>query len=240
MPLSSAQLVNLACQTCNTPGFTAQAGQFLNAILADLADTQNLDLCRGTFNFNFVVDNGSGNGSGPYSLPVDYKRAERDGVFYVYNGVPYSLTSVDYTQYKLLVQQAGIANFPVNYATDISGLGQEPPTAPLLYVWPPASFAFPVTVIYRRLLPDIMTPETSSEVPWFPNQGYLQAELNARLCALAGDERVTQFNGEAEARLGKFMALANDSQGRAATITLDARQFRPPFSLLPNTKLIGW
>jgi hypothetical protein len=240
MALTAAQIVNLALTTVQAPGWTAQAGQILNVILADLADNQDLDLCRGNFQFDFVVDNGSGNGSGPYPLPLDYKRAEKAGVFYTYNGVPYYLKSIDYTEYLMQVQQAGIANFPVFFATDISPLGQEPPSNPNMYVWPPASSAFPVTVIYRRLLADIDTPQTSTEVPWFPNQGYLIAELEARMAKLVGDPRSEMFFREAVDRLRNFMQLTNDDEGRAKKVTLDSRRFGRNFNQLPDTKLVGW
>lgn len=240
MALTAAQIVNLALTTVQAPGWTTQAGQVLNVILADLADYQDLDLLRSNFKFNFVVDNGSGNGSGPYALPLNYKRAEKAGVFYTYNGVPYYLKSIDYTEYLMQVQQAGIADFPVFFATDISPLGLEPPQAPNMYVWPPASSAFPVTVIYRTVMPDITNPATSTEVPWFPNQGYLIAELEARMAKLTGDPRAEQFFDEAQSRLRNFMQLTNDDEGRAKRVTLDSRRFGRNFNQLPDTKLVGW
>jgi hypothetical protein len=240
MPLSAAQIINLALTTVKAPGWTKQAGQILNVILADLADNQNLDLARGKVVFNFVVDNGSGNGSGPYALPLDYKRVEKGGAFYTYNGVPYPLVPIDYIDYLQQVQQAGIANFPSYFATDLSPQGLEPPQPVNLYVWPPASSAFPCTVVYRKLLPDIPNPANSNLVPWFPDQGYLIAELEARMAKLTDDDRANAFFSEAQARLTNFMQLTNDDQGRALTVSLSSTRFGRNFNTLPNTKLVGW
>lgn len=243
MALTANQIVTLVTQSLKVPGFVSQAQQLLNVVLADLADTQDLDLCRGIYTgITLAVDNGSGNGSGPYLLPLDYKRAERDGVWYKYDGVPYKLISIDLSEFFDQVQQAGIANFPEFYATDTSPLGQEPPTAPLIYVWPPASFATTLFVQYRRLLPDISyTVSTAgNEIPWFPNQDYLLLMLKAQLADVVDDSRADDFRQKALAQLDRFMKLTNDDEGRAKTITRDRRRFGNSYSQLPDTKTIGW
>lgn len=246
MPLSSAQIITLACQIAHVPGWTLQAGQLLNMILADLADTQDLDLCRGKFDFNFIADNGSGNGAGPYLLPMDYKRATRGGAFFNIQGVPYVMTNVDQEEYDALVITPGLENYPTVFYTDISPLAADPPSNPLMFVWQPASGAYPVTVRYHRLLPDITTPEMSTEVPWFPNQNYLITELAGQLMKVADDPRAREFlsddpNGFGSANLlRKFMQMTNDDAGRAKTVGLDRRRFGTNWQNLPNTKIIGW
>ena len=240
MALTAAQIVNLACTAVKAPGWTVQAGQLLNVILADLADNQDLDVARAKFVFNFVVDNGSGNGSGPYALPFDYKRVEKGGAFYTYNGVPYPLKPIDYIDYLQQVQQAGIADFPSFFATDLSPQGLEPPDPALMYVWPPAASAFPVTVVYRKLLPDIASPATSTDVPWFPQQGYLLKKLQSDLAALTDDPRESYWREEATNQLRNFMQLTNDDEGRAKTVSLSSTRFGRNFNSLPDTKLVGW
>ena len=241
MALTANQIVSLTCQALKVPGFTTQCQQLLNVVLADLSDTQDLDLCRNVYSgITMAIDNGSGNGSGPYYLPLDYKRAERDGVWYDYNGVPYKLISIDLAEYYNQVQQAGIATFPVFYATDTSPLAATPPTQPIIYVWPPSSIAVPLYVQYRRLLPDINFTTGGNNVPWFPNQDYLMAELKAQLADLVDDARAPEFRRNAIDKLNRFMKLTNDDEGRAKTVALDRRRFGSTYSQLPNTKLIGW
>ena len=52
MALTAAQIVSLACQAAAAPGYTTQAGELLNVILADICQTYDLDVARGTANFN--------------------------------------------------------------------------------------------------------------------------------------------------------------------------------------------
>lgn len=246
MALSAAQIVTLATQAAHVPGWTGQAGQLLNMILSDLADTQDLDLCRGTFNFNFIADNGSGNGMGPYALPSDYKRVCNRGFWFQIDGVPYFPTALDQHEFDSLVVTPGLENYPTMYYTDISGQGQEPPTVANLYVWQPSSGAYPATLRYHRLLPDIATPETSAVVPWFPNQNYLITELSGQLMKLADDTRAAEFLSDSPEGFGsgnllrKFMQLTNDDDNRAKTVSLDKRRFGSNWQRLPNTKTIGW
>jgi hypothetical protein len=239
MPLNASQLCARACAAVKAPGYTVQAQEFLNIILADLADSQDLDLCRGSFTINLV--SGSG-GSGPYNLPMDYKRAERNGVRYYIQGVPYNLISIDLVEFQNQVQQPGIATYPVYFATDISPLGLEPPSNPLLYVWPPSSLVIPLLVEYRRVLPDLVFTGTTGglEIPWFPNQEYLLTKLKAMLADEADDTRAAGWHRQALEKLDAFMKLTNDDEGRTKTVTKDRRRFGNNYAQLPNTKSIGW
>ena len=175
MPLQAQQIVAQACAMVGVPGYTSLAGQQLNYILQDLCQTYDIDQAKGTYNFNFqpglLTDSVYENitpGGGPYSLPGDYLRAvdEKSFVWFL-QGVPYPMIPCDLSEYDNLVQQAGLQSYPYIAATDMS---QSPPT---MVVWPPASGAYPVQIRYRRQMPDIATPETSTTVPWFPNTTYL-------------------------------------------------------------------
>lgn len=230
MAMTSSQIVTMACQIAKSPGFTSQGGQWLNAVLQELAETFDFDLARGLYNFDFNTSLGSG----PMPLPSDYLRAELDDVFYTIQGVKYVMINIDLAEFDALVQTAGINNYPTYYATDMST------SPPSMYVWMPPSGAYPVTIRYRRQMPDITTPETSSTVPWFPMQSYLVTRIAAEMMKITGDERWVQFIENAAAMLRQYLQMSDDRNSRAQTVKLDRRRFGRPFQTLPNTKIIGW
>ena len=146
MALTAAQIVTLACQVAKCPGYTSQAGQWLNAILSDLCQDYDFDIIRLTHNFNFdtaAVGNGYAVGSGPNLMPAGFLRAHRNGSFYMISQVPYTLVGVKQEEFDRFVQQAGLNAFPALFYVDVS-------TSPAgLYVWPPPSGAFAATVRYQ-------------------------------------------------------------------------------------------
>lgn len=234
--MTSAQIVTLASQIAKAPGFTSQAGQLLNAILAELAQNYNFELAAGAYAFTF---NGT---SGPYAMPADYLRMKKDTFRFTIDGVPYVLPQYTYEQYVSFAQTAGFQSYPVLFATDAS---QTPID---LYVWPPPSGAYPVTMEYYRTMPVIAAPESSSDVPWFPNQTYLIRRLAGELMQFTGDQRANAFLGDndtiypqgAGTLLRKYLKMKDDEQGFVKTVSLDRRQFSSPFRNLKNTKVVGW
>jgi hypothetical protein len=155
---------------------------------------------------------------------------------------------VSLAQFNAMVQQAGLNAYPTNYAVDNSPINSG--AAPLMYVWPPASGSFAVTAVYYSQMPDITTPESSSVIPWFPNQTYLLRRLTGELMLLSNDDRAPVFLGGetlqggvtflgAAAILTHYLKMKDDAQV-AKTVTLDRRLFGPAFSKLHNTKTIGW
>lgn len=232
MALQAQQIVNLAAQIAGVPGFTSQAGQFLNAVLSDLCQQYDLDVAKKVTTITFNAT------SGPYTLPSDYLRAIRNDVFFTYNGVKYSLIPIDLVEYDLLVQQAGMNSFPSMYATDMS---QSPPQ---LFVWPPPSGAYPLTVRYFAQMPDIATPETSTSIPWFPNQNFLITRVAGELMKIAGDDRTEAFlgsgEGGAQGILDRYLKMKDDSGNRAEFVRLDRRYFGGAYNKVPNTKTLGW
>jgi hypothetical protein len=155
MAWTAAQIVSMACQSTNPPatGRLAQAGQMLNMILNNLSQTVDLELTRGVFNFNFIADNGSGNGMGPYQLPMNYWRHTHDGVFFTIDGIKYYLTPLDQSEFDLQPVTPGLANYPTTFYTDISPLAATPASNPLIWVWQPSNGVYPVTVRYYKWLP---------------------------------------------------------------------------------------
>ncbi len=243
MGLTAAQIVSQSTMMAKCPGYTTQAGQLLNAILSDLCQTYDFDIARGVTYFNFdpsLIPSIGPNlfGSGPYPLPADYLRAEPNDVFWSLNGVPYPMISVDLQEFDMEVQQPGTQSYPYIYATDMS---QSPP---VMYVYAPPSGAYPVTIRYRRQMPDITSPESSSTVPWFPNSAYLLTRLAGELMKITDDERAPHFLGEApdgaQGILSRYLKLQNDREARAYTVKRDRRRFGRKYNTLPNTKLIGW
>lgn len=245
MPLTAAQIVTLATQISKTPGMVSQAGQRLNVILQELAQTYDLDDARGVFNFTFNVQQAPGFGlnSGPYLLPADYLRTEAGRQFYTVAFQPYELTRIEQQDYDLLTQQPGFNDFPRNFTVDMS---QSPPVE---FVWPPPSISTSVLVRYFRQMPDITTPESSATVPWFRNQQYLITRLAGEMMALADDDRADKFLTDKEeinpqgagVILRRFLNMKDDPEGRAKVVTLDRRRFGiSRWDRLPSTKNIGW
>jgi hypothetical protein len=244
MALTAAQIVTLACQEAKCPGFTSQAGQYLNALLQDLCKNWDIDAAQKTFTFSF--NSTTGTGSGPYTLPSDYLRTNvidgKDEFFYTINGVPYPLIQVTKAEYDWLVQTPGFQSYPYNYATDLS---QSPPQ---LFIWPPSSGGYAAILRYWSLMPDITTPETSSTVPWFPNTTILIRGTAGMLMGLTNDDRQVAYLGDDEEAyplgaytlLKKYLRNAKDREGAVQTVGLDRRRWGRPFDRLKNTKTIGW
>lgn len=237
MALTAQQIVTLACQISKCPGFTSQAGQKLNAILRDLCQNYDLELARLTTTFAFTTS------SGPYAMPADYLRSRKGMVFYMYNGIPYSMVPIDISEYDMLVQQAGFNDFPRDFTTDMAV------SPPNMFVWPPPSIpGIIVTVRYYAQKPDITSPESSLALPWFPNDNYLITRLAGELMQLTGDDRVEKFLGDdpdtaplgAGTLLRRYLQMKDDPEGKTNTVKLDRRLFGTSFSRLPNSKIVGW
>lgn len=214
MAETASTLVNMACQIAKTPGMTIQAGKFMNMILADYAQTMDLDVIRTTTILNIDSQ------SAVYDLPSDYLRAVE--VFYNINGTIFYLNQIPLSDYDQEFQGPGISNYPEQYATDIAQS-----TGPVMYFWPPPALPLAVTLRYRPQTADIANPETSSVVPWFPNQRILLKDMCVELFALADDSRGPAFMQEVEGRMKKYLIMDDDKEGFAQQVILDRRYFRP-------------
>lgn len=242
MGLQAQQIVSLACQIAKCPAYTSQAGQFLNNILQSLAQDYDFEVIRKTANFNFNTSstgNGYTYGCGPNVLPSDFLRAHKKGAFYFISGVPYTMVGVKQSEFDQFVQQAGNQSYPSMFYIDVSKTPME------LYVWAPASGAYAATVRYNPQMPDISTPESSTEVPWFPNSDYLVNAVAARLMAITNDDRInpggpysfTAIHDE----LREYLNMKDDPETAVKRVGLDPRRFgNSNWNRLPNTKRIGW
>lgn len=234
----------------------------LNVVLAELCQNYDFDIARGAFFFTFNAQFGGddfnldfnsdfgppltgGMNSGPYTMPIDWLRARRDDVFYTIDGVKYVMINVDLAEYDSLVQQAGLMSYPQNYTVDLTIQNTTSnQLQPKLYVWPPPAGGYAVTARYQRQMPDIVNPETSSAIPWFPDQNYLITRVAGEMMKVTNDSRKDAFLGTsdtgAQGILNRYLKLANDDEDRAKRVTLDRRRFNNDFFKLKNTKTIGW
>lgn len=258
MPLSAAAICSRAASIARVPGFTSQAGDTLNVILQELCQDYDFAVCKKTFSYNFNPAQINYLGQAFQNYPADYLRAVNDkSSFYVISGVPYPMIQVDSAgEFDMLVQQAGLSNFPVFFATDMSLTGNSNslvngvPGAlvPVGLFWQVPSGAYPVTQRYYSQMPDIASPSTSGTVPWFPNQNYLITRLAGELMKDSDDERAEKYLSDDEelAPLGagsilkKYLRMKDDKQSRTETVKLDRRRFGRAFDRLKNTKQIGW
>ena len=253
--LTAQQIVTRACEIAKVPGFTTQAGQFLNMVLSDLCQTYDFQVARRTFYFNMnpgltVLVGGVTQGSGPYQLPTDFLRVQdQNGLFYYVFNVPRRMQAIDLSQMDMMTQQPGLASYPTIFAIDMSPLdavqqGDAAPGAPQGFIWPPPSGAFPTTLRYFCQMPDIATPETSTTVPWFPNQTYLITRVAGELMRATDDTRMSDYLGDgpegAGGILNRFLKMVDDKQDRAQRVQLDKMRFGRGTSNLPLSKFIGW
>ena len=239
MALQAQQIVSLACQVAKCPGFTSQAGQFLNTTLQSLAQDYDFQVIRKTYNFTFdtsATGNGYVAGCGPNLMPSDFLRAHKLGAFYLINGVPYTMIGYEQNEFDRFVQQAGNAAYPYAFYVDVSKTPME------LYVWVPAAGAYSATVRYNPQMADITTPESSTTVPWFPNTDYLIDSVAARLMKITNDDRQVAYQAQADQNLAAYMKMKDDPETSGTKrVTLDRRMFGgSQFGRLPNTKQVGW
>jgi len=235
MPLTAAQICTRAAQIARVPGFLTQAGDSLNVVLQELCQDYDFAPARKTYNFNFNVSQIDPlSGQAYQDLPADYLRGIRNEAFYTISGMPYPMIPLDLSEFDMLVEQAGLSNFPVFYYVSMSN------SPPRMFFWMPPSGAYPATVKYWSLMPDIATPATSSAVPWFPNQKYLIKRVAAELMEDSDDERAPAFKTACDSLLKGYLQMKDDKGDRAQVVELDRRRFGRSFDRLRNTKQIGW
>jgi hypothetical protein len=238
--LTAAQIIDLSTQIAKCPGFTAQALQLLNAVQQELL--QDFDFLTIRKSFNFTFDTGASGlgyaiGSGPNFMPADFLRLHRNGVFYQIFDVPYKLIGVTQEEFDNFVQQPGLQSYPYLGYVDVASV----PMA--LYVWPPASGAYPATVRYNPVMPDITD---TTQMPWFPNSTYLYTRVAGELMKITNDDRWQGFlsdqdgSGGAGDLLRKYMAMKDDPITAPKTVGLDRRLFKANIANVRNTKTIGW
>jgi len=208
LALTAAQIVSLATQIARVPGFTAQAGQFLNMVLSDLCQIYDFEEALGTSSIAITL----AGGSGPYNLPTDYLRMAGNQVKFSVGGVPTSLTNIELNEFDASSQAGGVAGLPAFFATNRAL------SPPAIYVYPPPAGNQTLNIRYYRQMADITTPESSGSVPWFDNQSYLVTRVAGELMRIAGDDRAAAYLGDgpdgAQGILKRYIELQADDEGR--------------------------
>lgn len=252
--MTAAAICTRACEIARVPGFTTQAGLWLQTVLDELCQNYDFDLAKQTYQFNFNTSQLNTQGQAFQNLPANYLRGIRNESFYIISGVPYPMIPMDLNEIDMLVQQAGVSNFPVFYTVDMSLAGMVNATGgapgvtgvPVALFWMPPSGAYPVTMRYYSLVAPITPPvQGSSTIPWFPNQNYLITRVAGELMKEADDERWNAFLSDMQAGgsgsiLRNYLQMKDDKGDRAQVVTLDRRRFGRAFDRLKNTKIIGW
>lgn len=108
------------------------------------------------------------------------------------------------------------------------------------YAYPAPLGNWPVTIRYQRKMPPLVD---TSQIPWFPNEGYLINKLAAYMMAFTGDSRIDAFNARAARELGQYLGLSDDKTNRSQAVQLDPRMFGQGGAggrNLKNTKTMGW
>jgi hypothetical protein len=236
LPLTAAQIINLACTAAKTPGMIVQAGQFLNVILEELAQINDLEVNRGLWTVNTGAPSGySATSTVPYyNLAPDHLRVLSDECFYLVSGVPYTLIQKQLSEFDQLITTTGFNSQMLFYAVDDS-------TSPSqILFWPPPNASYSVFIRYEKLTADMANPETSASVPRFPLQQYLIWELTARMMDISDDDRVDKFHEKARNLFRKWIVMQRDLESTVLRVKLDRNRFGVNTSSLKNTKAVGF
>lgn len=243
--MTSAQIIALACQAAKVPGYTTQAGQFLNARLVQLALQQDLDIVRRFFSFTTAIGS-----TGPYQLPSNYLRARQ--VYYYLNGISYDLDQKDMTQFNRLYQGPGLSDYPYLYATDVAGSMLPPPgmtttipnpntnvPVPVIYLYPQPVVNLLIEVLYMDTTVEVPNPQSSSVIPWFPDQRTLLHMIIEDLMMLTDDVRAKDLQMKADDQMRSYLRMDNDKEQRAEKVKLDTDCFRTSRRSIRPTKIQG-
>ena len=225
MPLTAQQIVTLACQTAKCPGFTLQGGQYLNVVLNDLCIKYDLKMNRVPTTITAQAGQ-----IGPFPLPADY-RSTYD-LFYNIDGEPYQLDPCTQEQYDAYFQSAGEANYPYAYMTDLSQVGAG--GVAQLWIYPQSTSQLILNHRYEVERAEITNPQTSSVVPWFPDQKWLIKAVAAELMELTDDTRIVAFRAWLVEELRQYLIIEEDERGVLMCVKLDPRRFRSNRSLKPT------
>lgn len=115
--------------------------------------------------------------------------------------------------------------------------------------YPPPSGAYDAQIRYQRLMPPLTLAQVNAGAfCWFPDDMVLIAGLAGLLMQYSDDGRSNEFigtgmgsgTGQFGGRIASYIKTADDKSNRSQQVLLDRRNFGKSFSLLKNTKLVGW
>lgn len=227
--LQAQQIVQMACTIAKCPGFTSQGGQFLNLVLDDLCLHRDLKMNRETQPITVQANN-----NGPWALEADYLRTY--DLFFQQNNLPYFLNPISIEEYDQEFKDPSIANYPYEYATILydSATAIANGSAGQLFIYPQSSGQITLTHRYMQSRPAIATPETSTVIPWFPDQDYLIKATAARLMEISDDTRYDSFIARCDDMLRTHLIMEGDEQAVVKHVRLDPRAFHVNRVLRPT------
>src|SRR6202158_4795364 len=127
-------------------------------------------------------------------------------------------------------------NYPYEFMTILTDetASQAANSAGQLFIYPQSSGT--ITLTHRHMVkqPDIVTPETSTVIPWFPDQDYLITATAARLMQITDDTRRDKFLMDMDNMLRVHLIMEGDEQQVVKSVRLDPRRFHSNRSLKPT------
>lgn len=227
--LQAQQIVQLARSIAKCPGFTQQSGQCLNLVLDDLCLHRDLKMNRETQPITVNT-----NSNGPFALEADYLRTY--DLFFQQNNLPYFLHPISIEEYDQEFKDPSIANYPYEFATILydAATAAAIGSAGQLFIYPQSSGQITLTHRYMQSRPPIAAPETSSAIPWFPDQDYLIKATAVRLMEITDDTRHDAFAAQCEGMLRTHLIMEGDEQSVVKSVRLDPRRFHTNRTLKPT------
>jgi hypothetical protein len=230
-------------------GMLGLAGEWLNTVLNNLKLVYNLKSNRVTIPLTIPPGSSPGGGFGPFPVPGSYLRTY--DLFYMMPSAgglppptqPIFLNMVTMQQFDAEVKTQ-IANYPYEAATDLStqaqvwsggsvGLGTKT-QAGNLYIYPASSGTLELTWRYMLDQPDIVSPENSTQQPWFAHDQYLIEATAAGMMGVTGDNRKAEYEQRSLDMLRPYLIQEGDEQRAVVSIQLDPRRFHYHQGLKPT------
>ena len=240
--MQAKDIITLALAQAKAPGMRTYGGQQFNLELEQLCLIRDLQINRVTT--TIAVGPAS---YGPYALESNYLRTY--DLFYPIpsqgtaggttpGGITQFLTSVTMEQFDAEFKSPSVANYPYEYACDLSVEAQTVVNGVItsvggLYIYPQSSGQIVLTHRYMISRAPIATPENSTTVPWMPYTDYLVEALSWRMMGITGDKRKMETWNHAEEMLRPWLIQEGDEQKAVHRITLDPKHFRPSRGLKP-------
>lgn len=222
-------------------GMVGIAGQCLNLVLEDLMLNRNLKSNRLTQLVTIQPAT-----YGPFVLESDYRRTydmfypvSTTGVGGAASSEIIFLNPVTMEQFDAEFKSPSIADYPYEFATDLSTQARDAATAVatlaagvtttspgFFYVYPQTNGTIVLTHRYFANQLAIPAPETSTTVPWFEYTEYLVQATAGHMMGVTGDDREVAYLAEAEKMLRPYLIMEGDEQQTVKQIRLDPRHFR--------------
>lgn len=224
--LTAQRIVYQACVIAKAPGMLQLGGEQLNLTLDDLCLNRMLKMNRVTQILAIPA-----NTNGPLNLEEDYLKTY--DMFYMINGEPFFLNQITQEQMDGEIISPQVNNYPYEFSTDITPQANALPATMTIY----PQIVVPTNFTHRYFLrrDSIVTPESSSDIPWMQDQDYLIHATATRMMKITDDARWENFEAKGDMLLQKHLLMQGDEQRSVITVGRDPRRWRNTKSL-PSTK----